>query len=157
MSEDNIEWLLYGNVCKEIEHDAIQLLEKFPGKVILRGFQERETIFNEITILLHASTSFDSLPTTIIEAAMKGIPAIASSIGGAPEMIVPNVTGYLFDPNNPHKGLEFLRALLHNPELRKAMGTAARNRYEKEYTIDKMVDNYKALWQSVIAGNNLNT
>jgi len=156
-SGENIEWLLYGNVCKEIEKDAVQLQKTFPSKVKLRGYQKREIIFNEINILLHASTAFDPFPTTVIEAAMKGIPAIASSIGGTPEIIVQNETGYLFDQNNPHKGLEFLRVLLHNPDLRKVMGKAARNRYEKEYTVDKMVSNYTALWRSVISGHNLST
>ena len=68
----DIEWRLYGRICKDFIQEAIELRNRFPNNVILCGQQTQQTIFNEINVLVHASSGFDPLPTVLIEAAMKG-------------------------------------------------------------------------------------
>ena len=150
LQRENIEWLFYGDIYKGLKSEALQLQQHFPDKVFLRGNQDPTTIFNEISMLVHASTMFDPLPTTLLEAAMNGIPAIASSIGGAGEIIVHNQTGFIYDYNTPHQGLEFLKALVYNKELQRSMELNARRRFEKHFTIDNMIGNYKLFWNSLV-------
>jgi glycosyltransferase involved in cell wall biosynthesis len=37
-------------------------------------------------------------PVSLVEAMVAGVPAIATQVGGAPEIIQPGVTGWLIDP-----------------------------------------------------------
>ncbi len=101
----------------------------------------REKIFREIDILVHTSTLFDPLPTVLIEAARAGIPCIASSNGGAAEIVEDGISGLLFDPAYPGEGLEKMKRLL-DPDLRDEMGTKARKIFEKRFQVERMVGEY---------------
>lgn len=48
-------------------------------------------------VLLFTS-QWEGLPTTLIEMISLGLPIIASKVGGIPELIIDNETGYLIDP-----------------------------------------------------------
>jgi glycosyltransferase involved in cell wall biosynthesis len=101
----------------------------------------REKIYREIDVLVHASTLFDPLPTVLIEAARAGIPCIASSSGGAGEIVEDGVSGFIFDPKCPEEGQEKLKSLL-DPELRRRMGKKARERFETQFRVERMAAEY---------------
>jgi glycosyltransferase involved in cell wall biosynthesis len=108
------------------------------------GFRGRETIFREIDVLVHTSTLFDPLPTVLIEAARAGIPCIASSNGGAGEIVADGVSGFIFDPKYPDEGLEKLKKLL-DPEWCQEMGSNARKIFEERFRVERMVGAYKGV------------
>lgn len=109
-----------------------------------RGRQSRETIFSEIDILVHPSTTFDSLPTALIEAARAGIPCIASSLGGASEIVKEENSGFLFDSENPVEGLEKLKRLI-DLSLREQMGESARRVFEEQFHVERMAEEYRLI------------
>jgi glycosyltransferase involved in cell wall biosynthesis len=111
-----------------------------------RGQQDRETIFSEIDILVHPSTTFDSLPTALIEAARAGTSCIASSNGGAGAIVEDGASGFVFDPAYPADGLENLKKLL-KPDLRQKMGSSARKIFEERFAVERMVRDYKEVLQ----------
>jgi glycosyltransferase involved in cell wall biosynthesis len=147
-NNNNTEWFLYGTIQNEIEKEVLQIISKYPKNVILKGYRSPEVIYSEIDILVTPSTQFDSLPTVLIEAAMKGIPSIATNLGGANEIIVQNITGFLFNLNNPESGLTYLRNLIRDPVLLKKMGKSARQHFENNFNINRMIDQYRTLWES---------
>ena len=108
---------------------------------MFRGQQDPETIFSEIDILVHPSTTFDSLPTALIEAARAGIPCIASLSGGACEIVDNGGSGIIFDPKNVFQGLEKLELLL-GLQLRDQMGRAARQVFEERFQTERMAEEY---------------
>lgn len=59
-----------------------------------------------------------------------GLPAIASNIGGIPEQIVNNQTGFLVNPGSVSELAERCIYLLRNPELTKEMGVNAKEMSE---------------------------
>ena len=59
-------------------------------------------------IYLHLANA-ENFPTTILEAMHCGLPVIGSRVGGIPEQIVHNKTGYCF-PN--HQTKEIIDSLL---------------------------------------------
>lgn len=90
------------------------------------------------------STTFDSLPTALIEAARAGIPCVASSAGGAAEIVEDCISGFVFDPKCPVDGLERLKRLL-DPDLRKEMGSTARIFFKERFALERMVEEYKGV------------
>jgi len=149
-SDDNITWHLYGDVYP----GAGRILDALPAycraKCNFKGRRAPEKIFSEIDLLLHASTAFDSLPTVLIEAARAGIPCVASSLGGAPEIVDHGKTGFLFDPSSPQEGLAALTNLVADTNLRFAMGTASRRRFEDHFDADGMAAGYQRFWAQLL-------
>lgn len=133
---------VYGRVAPETRATAT-------GGVNYRGHLPPVHIFAELDAVVHPSLIFDSLPTVLLEAARAGVPAVASDLGGASEIIEHGVTGWLFDPDAPERGFAHLRALVGDETARLAMGAAARQRFLRAFTIDKMIENYRGLWSGL--------
>jgi len=117
-----------------------------PAGLRYRGHLPPERIFAELDAVVHPSLIFDSLPTVLLEAARAGVPAVASALGGAAEIVDDGVTGWLFEPDAPDQGLARLQAVLDDEAARLAMGAAARQRFLRAFTIERMIEDYRALW-----------
>src|SRR5207249_11415788 len=59
----------------------------------------------------------DNLPTVIMEAMATGLPVISTNIGGIPEMVVENETGFLVQPDHPSELACAFDKLLNDPAL----------------------------------------
>lgn len=85
---------------------------------------------------------FPSLSDTFgivnLEAMASGLPIVASSVGGLPEVVVDKETGFLIPPGDPTKLAEKLKLLITDRRLRRKMGVRGRERVESLFSIDKM-------------------
>ncbi len=142
-----IEWHLYGEPAPEIRAPCAEVQAKQLSNVVFHGWVDGAGSMDGIDVLLHASIGFDPFPTVLLEAARAGIPAVATNVGGAAEIVVDRVTGFLFTPGDP-TGLGHLRRLASNAALRTTMGVAARRRFEMEFGVRQMVESYMNLWNS---------
>ena len=145
----DLEWHLYGEPASALRPAAETLQRQFPKNVFLEGNMKTESIFEGIDILLHCSPHFDPLPTVLIEAARAGIPAVASSAGGAPEIVLDGNTGFIFDPRDSGSGFDKLQSLSADAELRRRMGLNARKHYEQNFRVDLMVSGYRDFWRGM--------
>lgn len=68
---------------------------EFPGKVSPASFYE------SVDVTVVPSLWHEPLARVIFESFAHGVPVIASSRGGSPELVVPARTGWLFDPDEP--------------------------------------------------------
>ena len=80
-----------------------------------------------------------------LEAAACGIPQIAGRSGGAAEAVADGETGLVVDdPSSVAELAAALRALLVDPERRRAMGDAARRRAEEQFSYDVLAARLQA-------------
>lgn len=112
------------------------------------GYERNKAkIFGAIDICIVPSCFGDPFPTVAMEAAVYGLPVVASRIGGLPEIIEDGVTGWLVEPNSPEQLADKIEWLIQNPERAREMGKAGRERVFKEFTVEKMVAEFEALFQ----------
>lgn len=71
-------------------------------------------------------TKADNQPRVLIEAMACGCPAIATNVGGVPELIGPNETGILVEPGNAEAMRKGIEELLDDPAKRTRMGENGR-------------------------------
>jgi glycosyltransferase involved in cell wall biosynthesis len=76
----------------------------------------------------------------VLDALAVGLPVVATTAGGIPEMITDGVHGRLVPPRDPAALAAALVELLEQPERAKAMGEAGRARVQAEFTADRMVE-----------------
>ncbi len=85
-----------------------------------------------------------------LEAAACGIPQIAGASGGAAEAVAQDETGFVVhDPTSVAALTDALRALIVDPDLRAAMGTAARRRAVAEFSYDVLADRLRTALDEV--------
>lgn len=144
-----IHWSLYGEVCTDNELLVDGLRKDGIHNFTIEGRQDPIDIFNAIDLLVHTSTSFDCFPTVLLESARSGVPVVASTNGGAVEIVEHGKTGFLFDPLEDRKGLEYILQFGNNPSLLAEFSTRALELYYKRFRIDNMVNGYSSFWKEV--------
>lgn len=149
---DSVRWAFFGGVHETLEAPAAALAAALGPRVAFRGAQPRERIFAEVDVLVHCSTAFDPFPTVLLEAAHAGVPVVASSLGGANEIVEHGRTGFLFDPGSPDEGLALVRQLVADAGLRARIGSAARERSDRDFHPARMAADYAEFWRTVSGG-----
>lgn len=87
----------------------------------------------EKTSVFVLSSRFEGLPIAIIEAMSKGLPIIATSVGGIPELVQHKVNGLLFDAGDHETLTKYLNYLGPNADVRKNYGNASFQRFEADF------------------------
>jgi glycosyltransferase involved in cell wall biosynthesis len=68
----------------------------------------------------------EGLPNAVLEAMAAGLPVVATSVGGVPEIVADGVTGLLVPPHAPALLAAAIERIAADPGLRRRMGSAAR-------------------------------
>jgi glycosyltransferase involved in cell wall biosynthesis len=117
------------------------LLEDFRSRFQLAEFtghlagKALETTLREAAIVVVPSEWHENSPLSILEAMAHAKPIVASRIGGIPELVTHDDTGFLFEPKNTHELCGRIRMLLDDSDLRKRFGRRARRIVETEHSL----------------------
>lgn len=87
----------------------------------------------------HVSSMVEGLGQTVFEAMMSGLPVVAGSDNISKTIIADGVSGLLVPKDNPKEVAEAVIALLRDEQLRKRMGTAAREVAVKTLSFESMM------------------
>jgi len=117
----------------------------------LRGWAERgivewwgrredmAQVMAESHIVCLPSKYGEGVPKVLLEAAAAGRPVVATDTAGCREVVQDGVEGLLVPPADSHALAVALRQLLAAPDVRAAMGVAARTKAEAAYGIEAVV------------------
>jgi glycosyltransferase involved in cell wall biosynthesis len=84
---------------------------------------------------------------TALEAAMRGRAVIATRVGGLPEVVEEGNTGLLVAPERPDQMTDAILALLRDPTRLVLLGSAARSRAERAFSVDDYISAHERLYQ----------
>jgi glycosyltransferase involved in cell wall biosynthesis len=85
-----------------------------------------------------------------LEAMATELPAVGTTVGGVPEVIVHDETGFLARPRDPVSLAAALRPLLDSPDLRHRFGRAGRERVERRFHERDMVRRTIGLYRGLL-------
>ena len=91
----------------------------------------------------------EGMSNTILEAMAAGRPVVATRVGGNAELVRDGVTGLLVTSNNAGQFAAALSALANAPERARAMGQAGRDAAASEFSLERMIDRYTAVYEAV--------
>jgi len=86
--------------------------------------------------------NIEGLPNVVLEAASRGKPIIAGIPGGSKEVIEHGETGYVVNGENIDKIATCILDLLNDEGKARFFGARGRQRIEKIFTEEKMIDSY---------------
>jgi glycosyltransferase involved in cell wall biosynthesis len=110
--------------------------------VRLTGFVPEKLLplyYNAADYFVIPSSSGEGLPLVLLEAMACGLPVIATTVGGTPEIVKDMKNGVLVPPRNPKALAETISKFLSNKELGLAIGEEARNTVEDRFTWEENV------------------
>lgn len=93
------------------------------------------------------SSISEGISLTLLEAMARGLPLVATAVGGNPEVVADGVTGILVPPRDPERMAQALSRLHGDFHLRREMGQMGRQRVEEHFDIRRMVARYEALYE----------
>lgn len=93
----------------------------------------------------------EGLPISLIEAMRAGMAIVASDLPGVRELL-PDAECALHVPPEAGALAQALQQLIESPATRARLGAAARRRYERHYTAERMGDAVQALYADALRG-----
>jgi glycosyltransferase involved in cell wall biosynthesis len=121
------------------------------GRVVFTGARR------DVEALLPAMDTFclpslsEGMSGALLQAMAAGLPAVATAVGGNPEVVVEGETGLLVPARDPEALARALLTLAEQPALRAQMGAAGQRRVQERYSLRTMVAGYDALYRAVLA------
>lgn len=119
------------------------------SRVIFAGFQREVQLHYGMFNVLVMPSLEEGFGNVAVEAMAQGIPVIASRLGGLPEIVTDDESGFLVEAGNPRVIADAAITLLQDPNLHSRMSEAARRRSE-DFSIDRYIDHLEMIYRRVI-------
>ncbi len=93
----------------------------------------------------------EGLSMALLEAMAAGKPAVATRVGGNPEVVVEGETGFLVEPESPESIAERVVRLLRDKAQATRMGERARRRVQEKFSFGATVEQYQRAYEQLAA------
>jgi glycosyltransferase involved in cell wall biosynthesis len=101
-------------------------------------------------LVLTSRPVVETFPQVLLEGMASGIPVCTTDVGSVRDILQTDVHGAISPAGQPEMMAENVEHLLNNTELCAEMGEAGRERVEKLFTKQLMIDRYEALFEAVV-------
>lgn len=91
----------------------------------------------------------EGTPRVLLEAAACGIPVVTTNVPGCRETIMDGETGLLVPPRNSQALARAISELLANPDRRRQMGYAGRQRVEREFDLRVITEKQLTIYRQI--------
>jgi glycogen(starch) synthase len=105
--------------------------------------------YRQATVFIMPSY-YETFGISVVEAMAFGLPVVATAAGGLSEVVEDGVTGILVPPGDSHAMAQAILSLLRDPDLRRRMGQAGRERVLTEFTVERVVQRTVAVYQEAV-------
>jgi len=113
----------------------------------------------DVSPVLHASDVFcllsrnEGLSNALLEAMAAGLPCVATSVGGNPELVEPGVNGVLVANEDYTAAAEAASFLFGRPEEARRMGENGRARVREQFSEQAMMQRLQDQYEALMASN----
>jgi glycosyltransferase involved in cell wall biosynthesis len=135
-------------VCGDGERGLLSTTSDLAIEPLLLGWRaDVETVYAAADVVILTSDN-EGMPVCLIEAALAGVPAVATRVGSVAEVVEDGVTGLLAEPRTDELASHVVR-LLGDAGLRARMGCAARLFAEQRFGEQRLVADIDRLYTSI--------
>lgn len=147
----HVEIVLVGDgpLRPQLEQQAIAL--GLGNRVVFLGERtDVPAVLASLDVSVLTSVS-ESLSNVIMESMAAGIPVVAASVGGNPELVRNGETGFLAPSEDDNGFAAAIGRLLEHAELAVALGRKARSEARSRFSLQSVCRQYEELYQSALA------
>ncbi|MEI1421846.1 N-acetyl-alpha-D-glucosaminyl L-malate synthase BshA [Bacillus cabrialesii] len=127
---------------------ACELVRKYglENQVLMLGNQDRVEELYSISDLKLLLSEKESFGLVLLEAMACGVPCIGTNIGGIPEVIKNNVSGFLVDVGDVAAATARAMSILEDEQLSERFTEAAMEMLKNEFSSQKIVSQYEQIY-----------
>lgn len=122
-------------------------------RVVFLGKQDSVAELLACADLFLLPSESESFGLVALEAMASGVPVVATSVGGLPEVVVDGETGFLTPVGDTRSMAEAGIRLLRDPELWRAVSEQSRERATECFGVDSIVLRYEHYYERVLAAD----
>lgn len=151
--EGKVEFLLCGGLSANPKALSQAELEARQDGSYIRwlGFRDDvRQLLSQSHIMAFPSYYREGLPLSLIEAAAAGRPVVTTRSVGCQDAVDDGVTGILVPPRDSEALAEALRQLINDKSMRQRMGKAARQKAEREFSLDEVVARHLSIYDRLL-------
>lgn len=148
MSNTTFYWVGDGPYREQILK-SLSKFENFKWLGPMKYPDEVRDFLSEIDIY-GLMSGIDMSPLTLKEAQLMKKPVIATDVGGIPEIMVNNRTGFLVKKENPSDWIDKIDLLLKDNNRSKSMGEEGRKFIESNFNMDKIAKDFVSIADNYI-------
>jgi glycosyltransferase involved in cell wall biosynthesis len=119
---------------------------KLEKKVHLLGFIKDAHKYIKAFDIFTLPSRTEAFPYVILEAGLAGLPVVASSVGGIPEVVISSINGLLFHKGNEKELVLALTMLLNDKALAKSFGDKLTSEVKERFSIKQMLESTKKIY-----------
>lgn len=152
-----VEFVFAGSCNNAVVQESLEACQreqgqdvvKLPGSVV--GQAKLDLLLGSDILVFPTYFPFEGHPWVIVEAMAAGLPIVSTDHAAIRESVDDGINGYLVEKRAPGDIADKVIALCRDRDLRRRMGKASRDLYEKKFTEAKMVDHMTAALSSVLS------
>ena len=109
-------------------------------------------ILNRCHVLVRPSL-LEGMPLAVLEAMAAGLPVVATSVGGTPELVTDGRSGLLVPPADSEALARALLRLAREQELRESLASSALQIVSKEHSLRRSIEANLAVYSEIVGPN----
>ncbi len=129
---------------RQVDDLNLQAHVEFTGRL-----DDVHPVLDQAAMFILPTLHREGLSIALLEASQHGLPAIASRVGGIPEVVEHGRSGVLVPPGDPGALSDAVLNLASDRCLRQRLGAAARVQFEARFSAERMVAQIEALYASM--------
>ena len=126
--------------------------QRLAGSVRFLGWRDDvPSILRDLDLLVHPARQ-EPLGRVLLEAAALEVPCVAAEVGGNPEIIDHERTGWLVPPDDPEALAERIAWAIDHPDVRRRAGREARRKVEREFSGEACARRMEEIYCGLLKG-----
>jgi glycosyltransferase involved in cell wall biosynthesis len=142
--------VIVGTGSKESELQEQVAGLQIVDRVTFTGYQPKAHDYLYYFQILVIPSLHEAHPLVLMEGMGQGKPIIATTVGGIPEVIHDGENGLLVSPANSKELAAAMERLLNEYELMAQIGKKARETYESEFTVERMLTETRKVYDLLL-------
>jgi len=135
-----------GSERHALERRAAHLGERF----VFAGWSDDSLAEIAAMDIYVVSSVTETTNLSLLEAMALGVPVVATAVGGIPDVVEDGVSGLLVPSHSPDELANAIKRLASVAALRASMGAAGRERFKREFTLDRMLERHRVLYEGLL-------
>jgi glycosyltransferase involved in cell wall biosynthesis len=154
-ADPDVGFVLFGDGPLRADLTRQIATEGLEGRFLIPGFRDDlDRLIPHLDLFVLPSFT-EGLPNVVLEAFAAGVPAVATAVGGTPEVIQDGVSGYLVPPGNPDALARRIRDILGDEGKRQSMARHGREQVRSHFTFEAQSLRYQRLMEDLMDRRNV--